>query len=92
MIQRYFRSSPAVYVAVLDDINAAWGLPANGQESAFAPVESAPQAGGLVYLAVWDFFCEYEAVAAVLPSLLASGQVEEIDRQAYLDALPAVDQ
>lgn len=88
MMQRYFRSSPAVYAAVLDGINAAWGLPANGQASAFAPLEVAPQAGGQVYLAVQDFFCDYEAVAAVLPDLLASGAVEEISREAYMAALP----
>lgn len=84
MNQRFFRASEPVYTATLEHINAAWGLPANGQITAFAFAEDAPQdASGRCYLAVWDFFCEYEAVAAMLPQLLASGAVEEIDAATY---------
>ena len=88
MRQRFFRADPATYSAVLAGLNHAWGLPANGQETAFAPVDVAPQSGGKVYLAVLDSFCEYEAVASVLPGLLASGAVEEIDAAAYMAAMP----
>lgn len=84
MNMRFFRADPATYSAVLDGINDAWGLPANGQEAAFAPASQAPaDAEGLLYLAVWDFFCEYDAVAAVLPGLIASGAVEEITAAQY---------
>jgi hypothetical protein len=33
-------------------------------------------------------FCDYEAVAVLLPALLSSGAVEEITREQYLAALP----
>ena len=38
--------------------------------------------------AVLSEFCEYEAVAAVLPALLSSGAVEEIDQATYQAAMP----
>jgi hypothetical protein len=41
-------------------------------------------------LAVLSEFCEYEAVAAVLPNLLASGAVQEIDAAAYHAVVNAV--
>lgn len=84
MIQRFFRAHESVYEAVLSHINSEWGLPANGQKTAFASVVDAPRdAVGRCYLAVWDFFCEYEAVASMLPALLENGQVEEIDAATY---------
>ena len=45
-------------------------------------------AAGRVLLAVNDEFCTYEAVAAVLPALIASGAVEEIDAAAYQPVRP----
>jgi hypothetical protein len=38
-------------------------------------------------LAVQSDFCSYEAVAAMLPGLLESGAVEEIDEAAYREAV-----
>lgn len=90
MRQRYFRASPEVYATALKAINSALGLPANGQENAFAPLDEAPRDGeGRCYLAVWDFFCEYESVAPSLSALLANGSVEEIDEEAYRAGLYA---
>lgn len=91
MQQRFFRADPATYSAVLEALNLAWGLPANGQQTVFAPVDSAPLAGGMVYLAVLEQFCQYDAVAAMLPGLLASGVVEEIDEATYRAASEAPD-
>jgi len=84
MTQRYFRAAEQVYSAILEQVNAAWGLPANGQVTAFAFAADAPQdEQGRCYLAVWDFFCDYEPIASMLPDLLASGAVEEIEAATY---------
>jgi hypothetical protein len=89
MTQRFFRSEPQIYSAVLDQVNSAWGLPANGQVTAFAFEADAPRdEQGRLTLAVWDFVCDYEPVASMLPGLLASGAVEEIDAATYRAALP----
>jgi hypothetical protein len=41
-----------------------------------------------VVLAVDQSFCEFPMASEMLPQLLASGAVEEIDREAYMAALP----
>lgn len=84
MNTRFFRASEAVYSAVLEQVNAAWGLPSNGQETAFDFAADAPRdRDGLCYLAVMDRDCLYEPIATILPQLLASGAVEEITREQY---------
>jgi len=90
MKQRYFRAAEPVYSAILEQVNAAWGLPAHGQITAFAFAADAPRDDqGRCLLAVWDFFCGYEPVASMLSELLASGAVEEIGEAAYRAALPS---
>lgn len=89
MTYRFFRSADAVYESVRLSLDNAWGLPSNGQETCFAPASIAPHdPQGRVLLAVNDEFCRYEAVAAVLPQLLASGSVAEIDEATYRASLP----
>jgi hypothetical protein len=90
MKQRYFRSDDATYEAIRLQLDAAWGHgPGTGTATCFEPVATAPHDGeGRVLLAVLDSFCEYEAVAAVLPGLLAGGAVEEIDEATYQAAMP----
>lgn len=83
MTHRFFRASPEVYAAILSQINAAWGLPRNGQESAFATVDAAPRLDSLVYLGVQATDCDMQPVAAMLPQLLASGAVEEVSEAEY---------
>lgn len=93
MIQRYFRSDVGTYEAVRNSLNAAWGFPNAGTASCILPADdpAAPiDNAGRIYLAVTDEWCQWDEVAAVLPGLLASGAVEEIDRAAYLAALPVV--
>lgn len=85
---RFFRATPQVYAAILSEINAAWGLPRNGQESAFAPVDEAPQRDGLVYLGVQASDCDLQPVATMLPQLLEAGAVEEVSEVEYRQALP----
>jgi len=86
---RYFRASQSVYENVRLSLDAAWGLPSQGQETCFSPASRAVQdASGQLLLAARDEFASLDAVAAVLPSLLASGAVEEIDEAAYRASLP----
>lgn len=85
--QRYFRASEEVYEQVRATLDAAWGHPGPVAVTCFEPAATAPRdADGRVLLAVNAEFCEYEAVAAVLPGLLASGAVEEIAEADYQPA------
>jgi hypothetical protein len=90
--QRYFRADVATYEAVRQSLNAAWGIPNPGTENCILPADSPSvprDSEGRACLAVHAEWCEWEAVASVLPGLLSSGQVEEIDRAAYMAAMPA---
>ena len=90
-MQRYFRSSDAIYEQVRLSLDAAWGHgPGTGTLTCFEPAATAPHdPQGRVLLAVHAEFCEYEAVASMLPQLLASGAVEEIDDATYRASLPS---
>lgn len=83
--QRYFRSTDAVYEAIRLQLDAVWGHgPRTGTDTCYEPAATAPHdAAGRVLLAVRKEFCEFDAVAAMLPELLASGAVEEIDEATY---------
>jgi hypothetical protein len=88
---RFFRSTAAVYEQARATLDMAWGLP-NGQGTAtcIEPAATAPRdAQGRVVLAVSDEFCGYSVAVDLLPQLLASGAVEEIDRDAYLAVVNA---
>lgn len=89
---RFFRvASDAVYEEARRALDAAWGLPNEQTKTVTCvePAETAPHdADGRVLLAVLPEFCEYEAVASMLPSLLASGAVEEISADEYRASLP----
>lgn len=83
--QRFFRSTDAIYEAVRLQLDAEWGHgPGTKATTCYEPAATAPHdAEGRVVLAVLEEFCDYEAVAVILPELLASGLVDEIDQQAY---------
>ena len=89
MSQRYFRTADeALYEQIRIGLDAAWGHPNAGTVTCIDPAAVAPRdAQGSVLLAVNDEFCQYEAVAAMLPQLLASGAVEEIDEATYRAAV-----
>lgn len=91
---RFFRTPDAsIYESIRLQLDAAWGHPTPDGKTAtcFDPVAVAPKdASRRVLLAVKDEFCTYEAVAAVLPQLLASGAVEEISEAEYRAALPSL--
>lgn len=88
MSQRYFRTADADLCEwVRLQLDAAWGHPTpDGRTlTCFDPVAVAPRdTAGRILLAVNEEFCQYDAVAAVLPTLLASGLVEEIGQSEYV--------
>lgn len=86
---RFFRSTDAVYEQVRATLDAAWGLPNDlGTTTCIEPASTAPHdSQGRVLLAVDEEFCEYPVAVAMLPQLLASGAVEEIDAATYRAAV-----
>jgi hypothetical protein len=87
---RFFKATDQVYELVCIALNSAWGLPANGQVSVFQPVSDVPHdSAGLAVVSVRSDFCEYEAVAHLLPGLLAAGDVVEIAADEYSAAVLA---
>lgn len=84
MTQRFFRADEATYEYVRMSLDTAWGLPSGGQLTCYSPPAFAPRdSAGRLLLAVSEGFAEYDAVAAILPQLLDSGAVEEIDEATY---------
>lgn len=91
MTGRYFRSSPAVYASICSQFDAAYGYP-NAEtktERALPLADTLPtDTQGRVYLAISSDYCDYILPSQMLPQLLASGAVEEIDAATYHAALP----
>jgi len=86
---RFFAAYPDTYESVRRSLDAAWGHPNAIALSCYRPVEVALRdASGRALLGVRSQFCDYAAVSALLPSLLASGAVQEITREQYDDAIP----
>jgi hypothetical protein len=89
---RFFRTADAaLYESIRLQLDAAWGHPTpDGRTvTCFDPVAVAPRdAAGRVLLAVREEFVTWEPAATLLPQLLASGAVEEIDAAAYQPVLP----
>jgi hypothetical protein len=84
---RYFRTtSDEVYEQARLTLDAAWGhpSPATKTSTCIAPASVAPRdPQGRIVLAVNDAFCEYSVAVDMLPQLLFSGLVEEIDDATY---------
>jgi hypothetical protein len=91
---RYFRSTPAVYVNICDQLDAAYGYPnAETKTARTLPLaDDLPyDTQGLVYLAVSAEYCEFNLPSELLPQLIAAGLVEEITAEEYAAVLPAVE-
>jgi hypothetical protein len=88
---RYFRSSPAVYANICTQLDAAYGYPnvATKTERALPLAVDLPSdAQSRVYLAISQEYCDYILPSEMLPQLLASGAVEEVNEAAYRALLP----
>lgn len=90
---RYFRclAGDEAYENVRLTLDAAWGHP-NAETKTVTcidPAAVAPRdAEGRIVLAVDDAFCTYSVAVDLLPQLLASGAVDEIDQSTYRASLP----
>lgn len=89
---RFFRAIEAVYEQARAALDDAWGLPNDkGTVTCIEPAATAPHdSQGRVLLAVNDEFCQYTEAAEMLPQLLASGAVKEIDQAAYMEAVSRI--
>ena len=88
---RYFRTaSDAVYEQARLTLDAAFGHP-NATTKTVTCIDPAAVAmrdtQGRIILAVNNEFCEYPVARELLPQLLASGAVEEIDEATYQAAV-----
>jgi hypothetical protein len=90
-LNRIFRATDAVLEQVRATLDAAWGYPKPETltvTSLTPAAEAQHDSQGRAYVIVSAEYCEYEAVAAMLPSLLASGAVEELTPEQYLAVFP----
>lgn len=79
---RYFRAAETVYEQARLTLDAAWGH--EPPTTCIEPAARAPHdAQGRIVVAVADEFCTYSTASELLPQLLASGAVQEIDRQTF---------
>lgn len=88
---RYFRSLPSVYAEVCQHLDLEYGYPNADTKT----LRSLPEIStllsdndGRVYVAVENEYCDYILPGQMLPELLASGAVEEVDAAAYAALLP----
>ena len=90
---RYFRSTPAVYASICAQLDAAYGYP-NAEtktERTLPLVDALPADGqGRVYLAISAEYCDFILPGQMLPDLIASGAVEEVNAATYAALLPKV--
>jgi hypothetical protein len=87
MTQRFFRTADAaLYEQIRLGLDASWGhVPPT---TCIDPADVAPRDdAGRIVLAVRQEFTEFPAAAALLPDLLASGQVVEISEAEYRAAI-----
>jgi len=83
---RYFRAATdVVYEQARAALDSAWGLPNDkGTATCIAPVAMAPRdSAGRPMVAVSDEWCEWPPADTLLPQLLASGAVAEINEADY---------
>lgn len=87
---RFFRTADeAVYEQIRLGLDAAWGH--QPPVTCFDPAAIAPRDDqNRILLAVRAEFADYLAVAEMLPGLLVSGAVEEIDAATYMAAQPSM--
>lgn len=89
MSSRYFRSSPAVYVGICQQLDASYGYP-NAEtktERTLPLAETLPtDSEGRVYLAIDSAYCDFILPGQMLPDLLAAGTVQEVTAEQYATA------
>jgi hypothetical protein len=89
-VVRNFRATLAVYLAVCEQLDAAYGYPnAATKTKRVLPLASDLPADdqGRVYLAIPAEYCECELPSRMLPQLISSGSIEEITAADYRSAV-----
>lgn len=88
---RYFRSTPAVYALICQQLDAAYGYP-NPDTLTLRTLPLASDlptdSQGQLYLAISAEYCDYNLPSEMLPQLIASGAVEELSAAEYEAVLP----
>jgi len=87
---RYFRSTAAVYSGICGELDLAYNYPnpATKTQRTLPPEAELPHdRQGRVYLSVDAAYCQFILPGQMLPGLLASGAVEEIDEATYRAAV-----
>lgn len=92
---KYFRclAGDEVYEQIRQTLDTVWGHPNSETKTVTCidPAAVAPRdTQGRIMLATSEAFCEYEAAAQMLPQLLDSAMIEEIDAATYLQELPQI--
>jgi len=90
-VNRYFRSTPDVYLLVCGQLDAAYGYPnetTKTQRTLPATDELPADATGRVYLAISAEYCDYVLPSQMLPQLIDIGAVEEITEEEYIAVVP----
>jgi hypothetical protein len=90
---RYFRAANIdVYEAIRADLDGVWQYPndATKTSTAITPGSEAPtDNAGRVYLVASPAECDYPAIADRLPTLLASGMVQEVTAAEFAAQFPS---
>jgi len=92
-VTRYFRSTDETLDSVRQMLDAEWQYPNDATKTATslpAAADCPHDSQGRVYLAVDDAYCQYALPSQILPSLIESGNVEEINESQYLAVIPPV--
>jgi len=87
---RYFRATEDTYEQIRMTLDNAWGLPdeATATATCLPPADqSTKDAQGRCVVAVPEAFCSFTVAVDLLPDLLASGAVAEIDAATYQAAV-----
>ncbi len=92
---RFFRclAGDEAYEQIRSTLDAVWGHPdaETKTQTCIDPADVAPRdTQSRIMLATSEAFCEYEAAAQMLTSVLSGGAIEEIDAATYLQELPQI--
>lgn len=90
-MNRYFRSTPDVYLLVCSQLDSAYGYPNEStrtQRTLPAVADLPSDNEGRLYLAISAEYCGFELPSQLLPQLIDMGAVEEITEQQYGSVMP----
>lgn len=90
-MNRYFRSTPDVYLLVCSQLDSAYGYPneSTRTQRTLPGVDNLPSdSDGRLYLAISAEYCSFDLPSQLLAQLIDMGAVEEITEQQYESVTP----